>query len=93
MKVQLNEATTGARAVRRQAPDRRPRRPSGETAHLEGQIEAREQTLKQLSAEIDAARGDAARVMSLGIQYAQIESELEQLIESWGRTAGGDGPA
>jgi ATP-binding cassette subfamily F protein 3 len=64
-----------------------------ELAALETRIEKLEQSLKILVNEIDRARGDAARVTTLGIEYAQRESELELLLETWAQTAAGEQPA
>jgi ATP-binding cassette subfamily F protein 3 len=60
---------------------------------LEGRIEQLERSLESLAKEMDLARGDATRVTSLGIEYAERERELAVLMEAWAQAAGGEEPA
>jgi ATP-binding cassette subfamily F protein 3 len=75
------------RSVGRAPPEQRGQRRTREVADLEERIGRLEQDLKSLADEIDHARGDARKVMSLGIEYARREGELEQLLETWAQTS------
>ncbi|HMK09875.1 MAG TPA: hypothetical protein VK449_12675, partial [Anaerolineales bacterium] len=70
----------------RPARKRRDRR-AADLTQLETRIEMLEQTLRTLAEAMDQARGDAARVTSLGSEYAERERELELLLESWAQAA------
>jgi ATP-binding cassette subfamily F protein 3 len=77
------------RVSSRRSGDRGLPRSTQEVALLEEKITLLEQRLKELAEQMDRARGDATRVMSLGIEYAQREGELDHLLETWAQSAGG----
>jgi ATP-binding cassette subfamily F protein 3 len=85
--------TPKVRSAGGKSPARGDGRRVKELTALEGRIEKLEQALKTLAKDMDLARGDAARVTTLGIEYAQRQDELELLLETWAQTAGGEEPA
>jgi ATP-binding cassette subfamily F protein 3 len=80
-------AATSTKVVGKRTPARDGARPSAARLALEAEIDDLEGKLKSLAEAIDLARGDAPRVMSLGIEYAQAEADLERKLEAWAHAA------
>jgi len=53
----------------------------------EAQIRSLEQSLEQVSDELQRAGSDVGRVRDLGLRYAQLETELQAALGDWERLA------
>ncbi|MBI3244788.1 MAG: ABC-F family ATP-binding cassette domain-containing protein [Chloroflexi bacterium] len=73
------------RAAVANRPSPEERRRAQKTEELELIIESLEKRLAELSAELEAAGADVAKVRTLGEEYAQVESDLAARLADWER--------
>jgi ATP-binding cassette subfamily F protein 3 len=93
--AQVNEKRPSASNGRRGQADSRGRPKLGLTpfaaerraAQLEARISALEDSLQSLGEQLTIAgdKGDVARVRQLGLEYTRTESELETILDEWGK--------
>ncbi|MEA3337669.1 MAG: ABC-F family ATP-binding cassette domain-containing protein [Chloroflexota bacterium] len=86
---------TDSQLYRKQARETRRQRKAAESQvveakRLEDLIEALEERLQSLGAEIDRAgeKQDTARVQQLGLEYQAVDQRLQQLLEEWSGLGG-----
>jgi ATP-binding cassette subfamily F protein 3 len=72
-----------ASKTRRTSAVKLERRRRARLEEIEGLVEALEQQLEVLSRKLESPPADLAELQKLGVEYVQVQSELDELLSEW----------